>query len=149
MALIVLLARNYRLRQLLPGTLIVEVNFGGKGRDTTWAAGVTIRTANKRAEIWASMRGWLEHGAIPADDEELKDDLTNPEYTFDQDQRIVLEKKEHMKARGLPSPDRGDALACTFAQPVAPKVPKSRDPASYVPRPVSGANYDRYKELDT
>lgn len=136
-----------RLRQLLPGTLIVEVNFGGKGRDTTWAAGVTIRTANKRAEIWASMRAWLEHGAIPADDEELKDDLTNPEYTFDQDQRIVLEKKEHMKARGLPSPDRGDALACTFAQPVAPRVPKSRDPASYIPAPASGAHYDRYAEL--
>ena len=135
-----------RLRQLLPGTLIVEVNFGGKGRDTTWAAGVTIRTANKRAEIWSSMRAWLEHGAIPEDDE-LKDDLTNPEYTFDQDQKIVLEKKDHMKARGLPSPDRGDALACTFAQPVAPRVPKSRDPASYIPAPASGAHYDRYAEL--
>jgi hypothetical protein len=31
----------------------------------------------------------------------------------------VLEKKEHMKARGLASPDDGDALALTFAHPVA------------------------------
>jgi hypothetical protein len=30
----------------------------------------------------------------------------------------VLEKKEHMKARGLASPDDGDALALTFAHPI-------------------------------
>jgi hypothetical protein len=32
----------------------------------------------------------------------------------------VLEAKQDMMKRGVPSPDDGDALALTFAQPVAP-----------------------------
>ncbi|MGH6615603.1 hypothetical protein [Sphingomonas sp.] len=32
-----------------------------------------------------------------------------------------LEKKQHMKARGLASPDDADALALTFAEPVMPR----------------------------
>jgi hypothetical protein len=32
---------------------------------------------------------------------------------------IILEKKEDMKRRGLASPDLADALALTFAYPVA------------------------------
>ena len=51
---------------------------------------------------------------------ELVDDLLSPLYKFDAANRIQLEKKEDMKARGLPSPDVGDALAMTFAAPVAP-----------------------------
>ena len=36
-------------------------------------------------------------------------------------EKILSEKKEDMKRRGLASPDLGDALALTFAYPVAPK----------------------------
>src|SRR3546814_9974478 len=55
-----------RLRQIgVPN--VFEVNFGSKGRDAEWANGVRIKTANKRAEIWASMRSWLIGGAIPND----------------------------------------------------------------------------------
>lgn len=132
-----------RLRQLLPDTLIVEVNFGGKGRDTEWAAGVRIRTANKSSEMWCSMRGWLEHGAIP-DEQAIEDDLTGREYGFDADQRVLLEKKDHMRARGLPSPDDADALACTFAEPVLPReVPEYLNPSNY-----AGAQqeYSRYAD---
>jgi hypothetical protein len=35
-------------------------------------------------------------------------------------QCVVLESKADMQKRGQPSPDDGDALALTFAQPVAP-----------------------------
>lgn len=127
-----------RLRQLVPDVLVVEVNFGGKGRDTEWAAGVRIRTANKRSEMWCSMRGWLEHGAIP-DEQCIEDDLVGPEYGFDADQRVLLEKKDHMRARGLPSPDDGDALACTFAEPVAPRLlPNAMNPTNY----GRGQDYD-------
>jgi hypothetical protein len=38
----------------------------------------------------------------------------------DSKQRIWLESKEDMKKRGEKSPDDGDALALTFAAPVAP-----------------------------
>ena len=33
----------------------------------------------------------------------------------------MLESKDQLKARGMPSPDLGDALALTFAAPVAPR----------------------------
>lgn len=78
-----------------------------------------VKVANRRAELWAVMREWLEGGVIP-DDQSLSDDLTGVEYGFDANDRILLEKKEHMKKRGLASPDDGDGLALTFATQVLP-----------------------------
>lgn len=75
-------------------------------------------TANKAAEMWASMRAWLRIGSIP-DDPELMAELTGREYGFDLHNAIRLEKKEDMKKRGLSSPDNADGLALTFAYPVA------------------------------
>lgn len=129
-----------RLRQLLPDLLILEVWFGGKGRDVQLANGTTIRTANKRAEMWSNVKAWLPGGCIP-DEQEVADDLTGPEYGFNVEQAIQLEKKEHMKARGLPSPDDADALACTFAEPVGPReVPGYLNPDHY----QAGGEYERY-----
>lgn len=133
-----------RLRQLnVPN--VFEVNFGGGGRDADWATGVRVKTANKRAEIWTSMRAWLATGAIP-DDDNLEGDLTGPQYGYAADQvSIQLERKKDMKARGLPSPDDADALACTFAELVLPlDNPSWYNPTGYgVVKP-----YDRYAELD-
>ena len=56
------------------------------------------------------------------DDHELLADLTGVEYGYalrEGRDAIVLEKKEDMKKRGLASPDLADALALTFAYPVA------------------------------
>ena len=39
---------------------------------------------------------------------------------------IILEKKEDMKKRGLASPDLADALALTFAYPVAAQDQRSQ-----------------------
>ena len=94
-------AQNYR---------VTEVNFGAAAKDAK-------KYANKRAEMWGDMRDWVETGAMDADPE-LAADLIGPEYHFDKDSRILLEKKEDMKKRGLASPDDGDALALTFAGPV-------------------------------
>jgi hypothetical protein len=44
--------------------------------------------------------------------------LTGPEFGFDAENRILLERKDDMKRRGLASPDAGDALALTFAEKV-------------------------------
>lgn len=92
---------------------VIEVNFGGVARDAK-------KYANKRAEMWGDMRDWMPTGVLD-DDQELRDDLIAPEYGFDKDSRILLERKEDMKKRGLASPDDGDALALTFADPVARK----------------------------
>jgi hypothetical protein len=44
---------------------------------------------------------------------------TNGGNRYDASDAILLERKDDMKRRGLASPDDGDALALTFAYPVA------------------------------
>ena len=119
-----------RLRQLIEPRLVHEVWFGGKGRDAEWN-GAKVRVANKRAEMWSRMREWLK-GSMVIDSQRLQDDLIGPEYGFNTDQAIILERKEDMKKRGLSSPDWADALACTFAEPVMPReMPSYLDARNY------------------
>lgn len=80
---------------------------------------------NHRTEMWADMKDWLKRGNIPADPE-LKADLVGPEYGFDSKNRVQLERKEHMKDRGLPSPDIADALALTFSYRVRTDEDRAR-----------------------
>lgn len=105
-----------RLRQMQFN--VIDVNAGGKASHDT-------RFLNLRAEMWSRMRDWLkERGDIPAERDDLADDLTAPLYEFDLRGRLQLEKKADMKDRGLPSPDLADALALTFARlmPAAPEL---------------------------
>ena len=64
------------------------------------------------------MREWLKTASIPQD-RALKADLTGPMKKPDSSGSIALESKKEMKARGLASPDAADAIAVTFAYPVA------------------------------
>jgi hypothetical protein len=108
-----------RLRQLQH--TVFDVQFGGKADHSHIAQDGAIVYANKRAEMWGAMRAWLAGGMIP-DDRELLADLTGVEYGYalrEGRDAIILEKKEDMKRRGLASPDLADALALTFAYPVA------------------------------
>lgn len=99
-----------RLRQL--GFQPVDVQSGAKPDNPKYF--------NKRAEMWAQMRDFLKEGCELPDDQELRDDLLGPEYTFENRLNLLqLEKKEDMKARGLSSPDCADALAFTFYAPIA------------------------------
>lgn len=105
-----------RLRQL--GHDVIGVNFGaGANSDPDGE-----RYANHRAECWGRMRQWLKSGGSIENDPDLRQDLEGVEYGYDLQGRILLEKKELMKKRGLASPDRGDALALSFAHPVAKKA---------------------------
>lgn len=95
-----------------------DIQFGGKSENLGFAWGTDgERYANKRAEIWGSMRAWLKSAAIP-NDPDLKAQLIGPTYTYNLKNEILLEKKEDMMKRGLESPDMADALALTFALPV-------------------------------
>ncbi len=106
-----------RLRQLrIP---VIGVDFGSKA-DGFSAEGT--KYANKRAEIWGATRDWLaQGGAIPniltGENVTLVDELTGPTYTMTKREEIQLESKKEMRARGVPSPNVADALACTFAFP--------------------------------
>ncbi|MDR2401736.1 MAG: hypothetical protein LBD73_08830 [Deferribacteraceae bacterium] len=58
------------------------------------------------------MGKWFKNADIP-DDSELREELVCPFYTF-REERILLEKKDDMKKRGLSSPDVTDALAFLY-----------------------------------
>lgn len=100
----------------------------GRAWRLIWFSGKPISPGyfNKRAEMWGTMKQWLKAGgAIDPADEGLYQDIIGPETVARLDGKILLESKEDMKDRGLPSPNRGDALALTFAEPVAkrPRYP--------------------------
>jgi hypothetical protein len=87
------------------------VNFSNKSKNM-------MMYGNKRAEMWGEMREWLKTASIPKD-RTLKTDLISPLMKPDSKGAIFLESKKDMKARGLASPDAADAIALTFAFPVA------------------------------
>lgn len=108
-----------RLR-LLGFSNVMEVNFG--------ADAINAHYAYRRDEIWAKMRDALIEGLAIDRDPALAADLAKPTLVSDLKQRVKLESKEIMLKRlrksGIESgsPDDGDALALTFAAPVAPAV---------------------------
>ena len=54
-------------------------------------------------------------------------DLAGPGYHINRSDLLVLESKTDMQKRGQASPDDGDALALTFARPVAPAEVEEED----------------------
>ncbi|MEP3255954.1 MAG: terminase, partial [Roseibium sp.] len=114
------------------GRLWQLVWFAGKATDPGYF--------NKRAEIWGNMRNWLKDGgAIPPDDR-LHTDLTSPEFDMRAEGKIQLESKKSMKLRGIPSPNKADALALTFARDVVKKALMEESSATN----ASDDEYDPY-----
>ena len=70
-----------------------------------------------RDELWARTREWLSTRTVrlPKDDQ-MRDDLVAPRYGFSSSGKLVIESKESMRRRGLPSCDSADALMLTLAQ---------------------------------
>lgn len=119
-----------RLRQLNHN--VIEVNFGGKANNPHYT--------NRRTEMWFETQKWLKAGgSIPAD-MSLKQELATPKFWYDASNRAVLEPKDEIKKRlqGGGSPDLADALALTFASPVA------KASALPIGRQVTRADYNPY-----
>lgn len=112
-----------RLRELGLGNIVVAVNSSERAIDDK-------RYYNKRTEMWGELREWLKDGPVQIpDDDGLAGDIGAVQYKFDSNGRYQLEKKEDMKKRLLRSPDKGDAVALTFAEP----VPMGDGAVSYEP----------------
>jgi hypothetical protein len=103
-----------RLIELGYGDTVTPINFGETSNQP-------VKFFNRRAEMWGEMMGWVKVGAIP-NDPILIGDLSGPKYSYTSDGQLKLEKKEDMVARGIASPDSGDALGLTFAMPIASLV---------------------------
>ena len=128
-----------RLRQLSYD--VIEIPFGGKAMKPE-------QYINRRSEMWWLMKQWIEEGGAIPNDVALKQELATPIYWYDNVGRRVLESKDQIKKRlqGAGSPDLADALALTFALPVAKKVPED----IYIKRrkvSTQKADYDPYKVL--
>lgn len=121
----------------------------GRSPNATYFGGKSGRPDcfNKRSEMWVNMRDWLKLYPAMPDNRDIYDDLVAPEYHMTLDGKIQLERKEAMKKRGLSSPDIGDGLALTFAQPVAAK-PRLDDVRSMVQAPnMARREYDLFGDI--
>lgn len=108
-----------RLRQLVD-IPVFDIQFGAAS-DRPTEDGTLC--ANKRTEMHVSMKDWLKHGGAIDNDAALIVDLTAVQYTHvfrDGREAIMLEPKAVVKKLIGRSPDDGDALALTFAYPIAP-----------------------------
>jgi hypothetical protein len=104
-----------RLREMGYSDIIVAVNSGNVPLNAE-------RYVNKRAEMWGELKNWLNDQPVQIPDSDtLHADLCGVTYKFDSKTRLILERKEDMKKRGLRSPDEADALALTFSFPVGTK----------------------------
>lgn len=74
------------------------------------------RFLNLRAELYWGLRERAAAGrlVLPQDDLLLRQ-LGELRYRYDSRGRLKLESKDELKKRGVPSPDRADALALAFA----------------------------------
>lgn len=79
--------------------------------------------ANARAEWWWAVRERFEQGDIDIDpaDEDLAAQLGAIRYKYTARGQVLIESKDEMRKRGLPSPDRADALMLTAAAPPPPE----------------------------
>lgn len=89
------------------------VQFGSKPPDVAFL--------NMRSYMWGQMKQWLKDGGCLPNDEQLCTEIKSPEAYLTSGKnagKIVLESKDEMRARNVPSPNRADALALTFAMEV-------------------------------
>lgn len=82
---------------------------------------------NRGDECWGRMFEWFKNQddapSLPRDCEGLAVELSSRWFTYDSRRRVVMESKESMGKRGVPSPNRADALALTFAVSLKAKNP--------------------------
>ncbi|MCK1287213.1 hypothetical protein IVB41_25210 [Bradyrhizobium sp. 44] len=70
--------------------------------------------------MWSHLKSALEGSSFSLpDSDSLQTDICGPGYRYMSDGRLVLESKDDMKKRGMPSPDEGDAVALCSANPAA------------------------------
>lgn len=97
---------------------LVELNYPAFDMQSGSGATDPEKYKNARAEWWWGLRTRFEDGDIDIENDEiLISQLANIKYKVTSRGQILIESKEDMKKRGLPSPDRADTLMLVFATP--------------------------------
>lgn len=111
------------------GRAPIGVHFSSQAHDKT-------KFLNKRAEMAFDLVQWIKRGgALPGENHRLMRALVETTYSFQND-RMVLEPKEMIKAKIGYSPDDMDSAMLTFAEPVTiapPTRTKGRILSDYDP----------------
>jgi hypothetical protein len=129
-----------RLHQLGHQEIVIPVHFGGKTYSRLYN--------RKKDEMWGRMKAWFGndvHLASVPDDPDLFKDLSTPTFLINDKGYLEIESKRALKARGIPSTDRGDAVALTFAEDVQPRIPFTdrfgREPIDSMTRSIMQAMF--------
>jgi hypothetical protein len=102
-----------RLKQL--GYRVIGVMASGKVKDST-------RFNNRRIESYDAVRQWVDEGGCLPNEPEILDQFAQQTFSYDLLGRYQqLLDKNTARKQGMASPDDLDALALTFAEPVARK----------------------------
>lgn len=93
-----------------------EMGLPVRGVNVSERAAADERFSRLRDELWWRAREWFESldCKIP-NDKTLIEELSTPRYTFTSHGKILVERKEEMKKRGMPSPDIAEAFILTLA----------------------------------
>jgi hypothetical protein len=117
---------------------VTPINFGSEPQEPNVTLPDGTKSAgcrNRRAEMWSRSKDWLAEvgGADIPDLDSLQADACGPGYSYDVNQRLLLESKEKMRSRGIRSPDAWDAIALTFAEPVHDRIERRRRGSLWAP----------------
>ena len=118
---------------------VIGVNFGWASDDQRQGLEVAF---NKRTEMYVKMRAAVDSALVLPDLDRLIEELGAPNYSYNEKNQLILEKKKEIKKRIGISTDISDALALTFAYPVvAKRVLQAHEVAMQRKR---GQDYDPY-----
>jgi len=101
--------RLLELTEEMPNVTVLGVNNGSRAMDAD-------RFKNRGAELWVLMKDKIRAMCIKRDDD-LQGQLVSRKYEIESSGKIKLESKKIMKERGLPSPDKADALSLAMIDP--------------------------------
>jgi len=78
--------------------------------------------------MWSNLKKALEAGRFQLPDRDsLQADLVSTGYKYNSAGQLLIESKQDMRKRGVPSPDEADAVALCFSEPDGAPIPRSKN----------------------
>src|SRR5262249_12970522 len=78
--------------------------------------------------MWSNLKKALEAGRFQLPDRDsLQADLVSAGYKYNSAGQLLIESKQDMRKRGVPSPDEADAVALCFSEPDGAPIPRSKN----------------------
>ncbi len=96
-----------------------------------FAAKDSKKHLNLRAESWDLMRDWVTNTGVLSNESKW-DELSRVRYTYKGKNQKALLTKEQMRAKGIKSPNAGDALSMTFSRDAKKKEKVNK--SSFLPK---------------